>query len=369
MRGTSCRAPLVIATSTKKPSKAHLPDVDRTSNAQSLAALPRQHPHALFPTIPGVSAPSSDREHRARPQLAGPALFVAIPNTLPRRHRTPPLAALLLQLRTAEIIQEAAYLATTSIPKSTTSTAPLAGLLLQLSSTTVIRFPGCVAPSTAAKSSATPFVLREGSKAVIGDRYVAAVLLPLRLKSHRTPLTSRQHLRRNPQPLSAAVDRIEAAVAALPRQRPRRTFSHDSSSYRALTLEKELVTEARTARHLVSSHTLPPQTSNSAAGSPPSTTPLAQIIQAAYLLITSQVRNQRPVPHRCRRKPLVVHEGDLQLPGCGNFDPDSSFVLSERATVLRRRRPALLARRYLGHRPHYPALRRARPSRPSTSAA
>ncbi len=165
------------------------------------------------------------------------------------------------------------------------------------------------------------FCVYEASKAVIGDLYVAsATPAPLEVAATLTRhiLETLNH--------SPDVDRIEAQLLlfsgnALPPLFP------GFKVFPRLFLEKEL-TRSSQALHLVAPTHFPADI-ELRRWQPSFYNPTAELIQAAYLgHVDSEINDQ----YRTLAGSLRFLHNVIRFPGCGTFDPDSSFALRDHTT-------------------------------------
>ena len=187
-------------------------------------------------------------------------------------------------------------------------------LLLQYLDARIL--PGFVAV-TGGRISGYSFFVYEGAKAVVGDLYVS--------KSSRAPLLVTESLVKNLLGVLKAtpgVDRVEAQLLLYEADVLPPLFA-GFTTYRRLFLECNLRSEShRRALAIPADLELCPWTSNFYQ-------PSAELIHAAYLdHIDSDINDQ----YRTLGGSLRFMHNVVRFPGCGVFDPESSWVLRDRAT-------------------------------------
>ncbi len=186
-------------------------------------------------------------------------------------------------------------------------------LLLQYLDSRIL--PGFVA-LTRGRICGYTFFVYEGSKAVVGDLYVEA--------GHPAPLNTMQTLARHLLDVldaSPDVDRIEAQLllygaGALP------PLFEAFSAYPRLFLERSL-----RVQDLTRSMPLPDEL-ELCVWAPGFYQPSAELIQACYTgHLDSEINDQ----YRTLQGSLRFLHNIVRFPGCGTFDPESSWVLRRRA--------------------------------------
>lgn len=171
------------------------------------------------------------------------------------------------------------------------------------------------------------FCVYEGAKAVVGDLYTTA--------AHPTPMAVNHTLARHlleTLDASPGLDRIEAQLLLFDAGVLRPLFAASAVSRTRFTVFPRLFLERTLPPPALSAPTLPQHLRHEfelSTWTPSFYDPCAQLILDAYRgHIDSDINDQYRTLHGCLR---FLHN-IIRFPGCGVFDPESSWVLRQRNT-------------------------------------